>query len=377
MDKNKIFLRGAVVLFIVAVMIFSSVAIANTKSNTKLEPYVSSTGVGTSAKGNIVWNNGLNFRGLVSSQWDSLYPLESYVADDFQFEETTVVTDIHWIGGYWNPSEDGDFDWNISFYTDRGDGNAPGDKIYEYVFPNAEVHETFIEITPADLAIYSYWVDFPEPISFNGGVKYWASIQGVGIFPPQSGGSGHEEPIMLHQAVFKSPTFGYPDWVDVEVIAGGIADGCFQLTGDGDPAVADLDCDGDLNWIDIPSGGTLVNGTFTVINNGDVGSLLEWKADFPDDWGTNWTLNWTFYEDGGYVGTYEPDEVYIEVIAPEKRGKYNGTILLVNQDNNEDTCIISVYCSVPRTREISASPLQKIFQQFPNLLPILRQLFGL
>ena len=169
------------------------------------------------------------------------------------------------------------------------------------------------------------------------------------LFPTQSGGSGHEEPIMLHQAVFKSPYFGFPDWVDIEIIAGGIADGCFQLTGDGNPVAADLDCDGDLNWVNIPPGGTLVNGTFTVINNGDVGSLLEWKALFPEDWGTNWTLNWTFYEDGGYVGTYEPDEVFIEVIAPEKKGDYLGEIVLVNQDDNEDTCSISVSLSVPRT----------------------------
>ena len=39
MYKNKNILRGAVVLFIVAVMFFSSVAVANTKSKTQLEPF--------------------------------------------------------------------------------------------------------------------------------------------------------------------------------------------------------------------------------------------------------------------------------------------------------------------------------------------------
>jgi hypothetical protein len=372
MDKNKYFLKGAVVLLIVAVMIFSSVAVANTKSKTKLEPFGTGHGSGPSSKANVVWDNGMHYDSFVASQWDALMNFDAIAADDFQFEETTDVTDVHWIGGYWNPAEDGDFDWNVSFYTDRGDGNAPGAKIFEQVFPNADVHETFIEEIDGDW-YYSYSVDFIDPITFTGGEKYWVSFQGVGAFPPQSHWSGHGLLYVLHEAVFQSDYFGYPDWVDITELMDGPGDGCFQLTGEGDPVVADLDCDGDLRWEDIPPGGILVNGTFTVINNGDFGSMLEWKATFPD-WGTNWTLNWTFYEDGGFVGSSHPEEVYVEVTAPEKTDKYSGEILLVNQDNNEDTCSISVYCKVPRTREITYSPLQKIFQQFPNLLPILRQL---
>jgi hypothetical protein len=375
MDKNKYFLKGAVVLLIVAVMILSSVAVANTKSKTKLELFGTGHGTGESTKGNVVWDNGMHYTGIISEQWDDLIKLDSIGADDFQFEETTIVTDAHWIGGYWNPPEDGDFDWNISFYTDRGDGNAPGDKIYEEVFPNADVHETFIEEKNSAL-YFSYQVDFADPISFTGDEKYWISFQGIGYFPPQSHGAGHDVPVVLHQAVFQSDYFGYPDWVDVAEIIGGPGDGCFQLTGDGDPVVSDLDCDGELSWADVPPGGTLINGTFTVINSGDFGSMLEWKATFPD-WGTNWTFNWTFYEDGGFVGTSTPEEVFVEVVAPEKKGKYSGEILLINQDNNEDTCSIGITCSVPRTREISSSPLQRIFEHFPNLLPILRQLFEL
>ena len=46
MYKNKNILRGAVVLFIVAVMFFSSVAVANTKSKTQLEPFGKGQGTG-------------------------------------------------------------------------------------------------------------------------------------------------------------------------------------------------------------------------------------------------------------------------------------------------------------------------------------------
>ncbi len=374
MNKNKLFLREAVVLLIVTVMIFSSVALANTKSKTQLELFGTGKGSGAGAKGNVVWDNGMHYDAFVASQWDALMDFEVIAADDFQFEETTIVTDVHWVGGYWNPAEDGDFDWNVSFYIDRGDGNAPGTKIYEQVFPNSEVHETLIELL--DNAYYfSYWVDLADPISFNGGEKYWISVQGVGAFPPQSHWSGHGLLVVLHEAVFKSAYFGYPDWVDITEITGGPGDGCFQLTGDGDPVVTDLYCDGELRWEDVIPG-TLVNSTFTVINSGDVGSMLEWKATFPD-WGSNWTLNWTFYEDGGFVGTSTPEEVFVEVIVPEKKGEYAGDILLTNQDNAADICSISVTCIVPRTREITATPLQKIFDHFPNLLPILRQLFNL
>lgn len=376
MKKIKYILRGAVVLLIVAVMVFSSVAVANTKLKTQLEPYAIDKGTGVGAKGNVVWDNGMHYEGLVPSQWDVTYPFDAIAADDFHFEETTVVTDVHWIGGYYNPAEDGDFDWNISFYTDRGDGNAPGAKIYEQVFPNAEVHETFIGELPSGNLIFSYWVDLADPIPFTGGEKYWISIQGIGIFPPQSGNAGHKLPIVLHQVVYKSNYFGHPDWIDIEEVYGIPGDGCFQLTGDGEAVVADLDCDGEIRWEDVPPG-TLVNSTFTVINSGDVGSMLEWNATFPE-WGTNWTLNWTFYEYGGFVGTSTPEEVYVEVIAPDKKAKtFEGEILLVNKDNAEDTCSISVTCINPRSREVTATPLQRIFEQFPNLLPILRQLLGL
>ncbi len=376
MDKTKNILRGAVVLFIVAVMVFSSVAVANTTTKTKLKLYATGEGTGVGAKGNVVWDNGMHYEGFVASQWDASMLLDPIAADDFNFEVTTEVTDVHWIGGYWNPVEDGDFDWNVSFYRDRGDGMAPGAKTFEQVFPNAEVHETFIEEIDGGW-YFSYWVDLVDAITFTGGQKYWISIQGVGAFPPQSHWSGHGVPIVLHQGVFKSDYFGHPDWVNISVILGGPADGCFQLTGDGESVVPDLDCDGDIRWDQVPPG-TIVNSTFTVINSGNIGSMLEWKVSSYPEWGTNWTLNWTFYDDGGFVGTTMPEEVFVEVVAPDKKGKtFEGEILLVNSENAADTCSINVICNTPRSRAMINTPFLRIFEQFPNLFPILRQLFGL
>lgn len=378
MKRNKI-LKEAGVLLIVAAMVLSTVVV--TANTTKLQTeslmtHITSQGSKYQGdnRGVILWDNGMHYSGLVSCQWDATSGLDSLAADDFHFEVTTVISDVHWISGYWNPGEDGDFDWNVSFYMDRGDGNAPGAKIYKQVFPNAEVHETFIEEISGTL-YFSYWVDLADPIPFTGGEKYWISIQGVGAFPPQSGMAGHNDTIVLHQGAFKSVYFGYPDWVNIEEILDVPADGCFQLTGDGEPVVPDLDCDGDLLWDEVTPGAK-VNGTFVVINAGDTGSMLEWEvAEYPKDWGTNWT----FIPDGGFVGTTTSEEVFVEVEAPdEKNEEFEGDIVLVNSKNAADTCSIHIILKTPRSRAFNTFPLfLRFLENHPYMFPMLRQLLGL
>ena len=331
--------------------------------------------------GAVLWDNGMHLTCLVASQWDPSYPFDAIAADDFQFEETTVVTDVHWIGGYDSPGGDYDYDWNVSFYMDRGDDMAPGSKIYEQVFPNVDVHETFIEeIEMWDCWIFSYWVDLVDPITFTGGEKYWISIQGIGDYKPQSYWAGHFLPIVLHEGVFKSSYFGYYDWTDSSEVTGGKAlHWCFQLTGEGEPAVPDLECDGDIIWDEV-SPGAIVSSTFTVINNGDVGSMLEWEVLSYPNWGTNWSakwiVDWLTWTDGGFVGTTTPEEIIVEVKAPDDpETEFTGDIVLVNSDDPDDTCTISVSLTTPVNQQVYNHPLlQKIFEQFPNAFTILRLL---
>jgi len=333
--------------------------------------------------GVVLWDNGLHYDGCIISEWDATYPFMAIGADDFQFEETTVITDVHWTGGYWLPGEDGDFDWNVSFYMDRGDGMAPGVKIYEEVFPNAMVHETFIEEIWG-VWMFSYWVDLADPITFTGGEKYWISIQGVGTAPPDSYWGCHS-PVVDHVLVWKSPYFGYPDWTDcTELWYGNAIDFCFQLTGDGEPVVPDLECDGELNWDKVPPG-AIVNSTFMVINSGDVGSMLRWEVLSVPDWGTNWTLDWwgeDYYvsTDFGYVGTTTPEEIIVEVTAPDKKNeKFEGEIKLVNSDDASDTCSISVSLATPKNKAFNFNlPLLSwLFERFPNMFPILRHVLDI
>jgi len=179
----------------------------------------------------VVWDNGMNYDALGASQYDSDIQLDPIEADDFMFSMDQPVNDVHWIGGYWNgPPDDGNFDWEIKFYNDDGSLTKPGAEIATYYYANANVNETWIDGVPGDVNFYSYSVTLPSTMTFGAGVKYWISIQGIGIYPPQSGWGYHESPILLHQAVFKSVYFGYPDWVNTEVVFGGPVDMCFQLT---------------------------------------------------------------------------------------------------------------------------------------------------
>jgi hypothetical protein len=182
----------------------------------------------------VVWDNGMNYTGLLSAQQESdPTGLDTEPADDFLFSVDQLVNDVHWIGGYWSgPPDDGNFDWTVRFYSDDGSGTKPGALIATYVFTNAEVNETWIAGNPGDVNYYSYSVVLPGPaLSFLAGTKYWISIQGQGDTSPQSGWAYHEDPdILLHEAVIRSVYFGLPNWTDLSAALGAAGDMCFQLT---------------------------------------------------------------------------------------------------------------------------------------------------
>jgi hypothetical protein len=230
MDKKKIATTAMMVLSVL--LLFTATAVSAT-----LEPEISTSigelrgmqfleSGGGASEYNVIWDNGMPFNGLRSSQYEPGF--DCLNADDFFFTEKQIVRDVHWIGGYWNfiysEPYDANFAWEITFYNDNGTGNQPGAVITSFYFPSAETHVTKIFNTSS--AIYNnYSVDLPTPIEFEANTKYWVSIQGIGYFPPQSGWAYHDSPLLLHEAVTKSEYFGYPDWTNVG------ADMCFQLTG--------------------------------------------------------------------------------------------------------------------------------------------------
>lgn len=171
----------------------------------------------------------MNYSSAILSQWDQFYPIEAWAADDFSFEDDTYINGVNWIGFYTSKSkcQDDQFDMQITFFLDRGDGCAPGDVAYGPIFfPNLETNETFIENY-----WYSYNITFTESILFLKNMIYWISIQAVAPMGPEWGIGVHTEPILMHEAVYKCAFFGVPDWEDAYYSWGDHYNMCFQLEG--------------------------------------------------------------------------------------------------------------------------------------------------
>jgi len=135
--------------------------------------------------------------------------------------------------------------------------------------------------------------------------------------------------------------------------------------------IPDLDCDGSLSWTDVEPGG-VVTGDFTVSNNGESGSLLDWEIESSPEWGS-----WTFDPQDGYdLPTGTPITVNVSVVAPnEQNQSFSGVVKIVNKENSSDYCEIAVSLATPMNQQSSSSQslqfLQRIIQQFPILEQLL------
>jgi hypothetical protein len=109
----------------------------------------------------------------------------------------------------------------------------------------------------------------------------------------------------------------------------------------------DLTCKGKLEWSDVQPGSTII-GEFTVSNEGDNGTELDWEiTDWPD-WGT-----WTFIPENGK--DLEPEDapitVLVEVVVPDEKDQlFSGEITLINSNDLSDSCTISVSLSTSQNK---------------------------
>jgi len=277
-------LKVAVVLLIAIAMVFSTVAIADTRDKQNQKTFVSDneiSGEGIGARGDIVWDNGMNYNGLLNAQEPiSTGHIDAYPADDFHFEENTEVCDVHWIGGYLE-GDPQQWDWCILFYYDRGDGCAPGN-VYAGKFCYAWMDINKEELEPG---IWEMWIDLPENIPFPAGYIWWISIWAVGDDLPKSGWGYHWEPITMHEAVFKSEYYGFPDWRDLSELLGDPMDLCFQLTTKEDPVPPTAPTiDGP------PEGNPGVEYIFTFHSYDDNGDMVRYHIDWGD--GSSEVTDW-------------------------------------------------------------------------------------
>jgi len=119
----------------------------------------------------------------------------------------------------------------------------------------------------------------------------------------------------------------------------------------------DLECTGFFNWSDVKPGESVM-GTFIVENIGTPLSYVNWTIVQWPSWGV-----WTFNPSTG--NSLKPEDgsipVQVSVEAPHSSipDEYLGEIQIVNDDNDDDYCIISASLITPNKKDsIDSEPLK-------------------
>jgi len=370
---------GIAAILIATAIVFSSFAIATDlkvdselEALIKVQEYVNNyKTINNLNRDEIVWDNGGidNTSAAMASQLDTVCPFNAQVADDFQFEADTLITDVHWWGVFWNPgSGPNPADFNIILYADEG-GIPTGAGMPDPT-PTALKVYNVSGVLGVPIGVsneYEYEVVLPEPFMALANEKYWIAIQWIGVFTPQWGWSTNgANPDLLSLAVQGFPIIPIPFWTVHQY-----GDQAFYLTSKGPPEPV-ICCDGTLSWSEVNAGAT-VNGTFQVSNCGDPGSFLNWEVDSWPTWGL-----WTFTPlTGIQLEKGESIEIAVKVVAPpEKKKTFTGKVKMINSDDPTDFCEIDVSLTTPRNGVINGfTLLQWILQRYPNMFLILRNIF--
>lgn len=203
----------------------------------------------------VIWDNMPNGHGtfMASSQLDAAYPFDSQTADDFLFEFEAVVTDVHWVGGFWNLSGDIPDPQVFNLYIYAGEGEeCPPECVPGLFMPTTPVPDSamwsVLGVTPTATLLagdtYAYDLDLGPLNQFTAwpGAHYWLAIQWVGEFSTvgQWGWSDALDSQQLCGAVQGFPLLGVPYWTPVDGDSGtpelDCVDMAFQLTGIPEPA---------------------------------------------------------------------------------------------------------------------------------------------
>ncbi len=104
--------------------------------------------------------------------------------DNFTLAAPAQVTDVHWVGGYFNPpNQSAITTWTVNFLADNA--GQPGTILSSYTFSGTG-NESFVSNVNG-FPIYDYSVDLTSPFSAAAGTSYWLSVVPTLGFPPQWG----------------------------------------------------------------------------------------------------------------------------------------------------------------------------------------------
>jgi len=332
----------------------------------------------TNEKPLIVGNPGslfIQLPAVPTEQWNAFFSDTDrhYRHYDEFWEISGPICDVHWWGFslVWNGTHwvdcdgAGDMIFDITFYLDDGAGK-PGDVACEYINISPTVISTGIYYKMSgitgDQELYYFEFDLDPCCQLTDGwLSVWKTYNPSDcIFAWMVCPDGNWN---MWARNLTSGEWFWSNW-----------DLSFILT-DGEPDISDLECEGELRLPDAIPPGTKVSGNFTVRNNGDTESILHWKIESYPNWGDNWTITpkaSLLTKDMGWL------TVDVEFEAPpDKNKEFTGTIKLVNAVDSSDFCEINIYLKTPKARTSYNILLQHLFEHFPNLFPILRQLLGL
>jgi hypothetical protein len=133
-----------------------------------------------------VYSQSPDYLGLYASQNDNAsggFGSFAMAFDNFTLASATNITQVSWVGGYFNPQSAGTItSWLLAFYSDAG--GVPGSALAIYgVAGNGG--ETFLQNDVLGDPVYSYTM----AVNFNAAASttYWLTVVPTVAFPPQWG----------------------------------------------------------------------------------------------------------------------------------------------------------------------------------------------
>ena len=162
-----------------------------------------------------------------SSQWDSVWPFEDRICDNFTVPYDAEVDSVVWWGGYWSYPSNSIIDFWIEIYPDSvGFSQPKQDAMYS---ERVGYTETSL------VTYYQYEAVIPQFQAFAG-ETYWIQFMASLLFPPHWGnecswpgntpgwGDGQE-------CYFKSDLYGYLQWTSATTVFGYPYESSFQIYG--------------------------------------------------------------------------------------------------------------------------------------------------
>lgn len=133
---------------------------------------------------------------------------------------------------------------------------------------------------------------------------------------------------------------------------------------------ANLECHGSLVWKNV-SPGNDVAGSFVIQNVGTPNSSLDWEIKEYPDWG-----KWIFTpKEGHNLKGGKAITVNVTVESPdEENHEFNGYVVVINRDNNSDSCTIPVLLTTPKNKFLIPPLIYTFLEELTEHFPLLKQL---